>query len=251
MLSKIDTFGRSSSTGLLDETRLLAYNDVQPYGFSISSPHVVQRLTAIEESWVAGVKGTELDLAFWDACYERHHQPGTFVVREAYLSLAIQAQVATLTAEAEAKIGAAAEKAKLQADEDNSGIINAMNALGNMGITLSEDDQLALDIEKAMMEDRPSHAPATTTKSEAYVPVFSFEKGLLSSSAASGSKRTTDFESEPAPKRARRLPTSMSPRSTKPSSLRTQRRRQQSLPSYNLTHRPKSLGGGYQKPSRS
>jgi len=105
------------------------------------------------------------DEAFWDACYERHHHIRTFLAREAYISLAAKDQVAKLAAEAEARMDVAAEKARTEADKSAYDLIDAMESLGEMGIEQSDDYDLAVELEKAMMEDSDSEGPSMPSHS--------------------------------------------------------------------------------------
>ena len=152
MLSKVKTSACNTLDGILEQSRLLAYNDVSPHGFSLCLPSVLQRLRSLEKLWVAGAQLGEIDEAFWDACYERHHRPLNFIKREKYLSLAAKAEVAKLAVEAAARMDEAAERAETDIEKSNDAISPAMGELDSMGLEQS-DRELAVQLEKAMMAD--------------------------------------------------------------------------------------------------
>ncbi len=152
MLTKIKTSHSNSYIAIVEVSRLLAYNDIPPHGFSLSSPTVVKRLITIEQLWVAGVLPTETEEAFWDACFERQYRPNSFLRREAYLSLAAKDEVAKLAAEVEARMDEAAERAKTEAEKSNDALFGAMKGLDVTGLDQS-DAKLAAELEKALMED--------------------------------------------------------------------------------------------------
>ncbi|KAI9748939.1 MAG: hypothetical protein M4579_007065, partial [Chaenotheca gracillima] len=69
----------------LRDSRMLYYEEVYPYGFSLNIDFVLEQLRKTEEKWVQGQETHPLATAFWSACYERHHDPGSFAAREEYL----------------------------------------------------------------------------------------------------------------------------------------------------------------------
>lgn len=152
MLSRVKTSASNTLAGILEESRPLAYNDIAPHGFSLSSPSILQRLRTLEKLWVAGAQVSVTDEAFWDACYERHYRPLNFTAREQYLSLAARDEVVKLAAETEARMDEVAERAKTDAEKSNDILLDAIEELDAMGLERC-DQELAEELERAMMED--------------------------------------------------------------------------------------------------
>lgn len=156
MVHKMEKFGSKDMAGIVQERRYLAYNDIAPHGFSLSSLGVLDRLTTTEKQWVAGEAVSTIEEAFWDACYERHHHMRTYVAREAYIGFAAREQVAKMAADVEAKMDLAAQQAKYAAANCNYGLNTAIDSLDDMYLLDGEDHLLAMELERAMMKDRGS-----------------------------------------------------------------------------------------------
>lgn len=258
MLSKVKTSTSNSYTDIVEEARLLAYNDIPPYGFSLSSTPVVQRLTTLERLWVAGAQLTETEEAFWDACYERHYRPANYTARENYLALAAKDEVAKLAAEAAARMDEAAERAKTDAERSNDAILSAIDELEGMGLDQSDLD-LAADLEKAMMEDWDYEAVQAASQPPAQESHFKRPPP----SACTSTKRRAALQIGREMKRLRRGPLpaetltiSSAPTTTTEtgSVAKPRSRKPQAIPMFTLTLRPKpsssskSTGIGARRP---
>jgi len=94
-----------------------------------------------------------------------------------YLSFAARDEVATLAAEAEARMDEAAQRAKTDAEKSNDAILSAMEDLIAMGLDYS-DQELAAELEAAMMED--GDYEAIQASSQPPVQESHFQKPSLS-----------------------------------------------------------------------
>ena len=257
MVSKVKASAGGTLAGILEELRLLAYNDISPHGFSLSSPNVLQRLRTLERLWVHGAQRTETDEAFWNACYERHQRPGNFTAREVYLALAAKGEIIKLAAEAEVRMDEAAERAKTDAEKSNDAVLTAMEELDAMGLELSDQD-LADELEKAMMEDWDYEAVQAASPPRAQDSHF--KRPPLS--ACTSKKRRAALQLGREPKRHHReqapafisSTTTRSERTTR-SMAKSRTRKAQAVPTFTLALRPKpkaspkSSGIGSRKPA--
>ncbi|KAL2354869.1 hypothetical protein BJ546DRAFT_949420 [Cryomyces antarcticus] len=76
--------------------RFLTYNEFESESesFSLSCASTLSRLRAVEQRWAAGLPASDLETAFWNACYERHHYPARFGGRDAYLCATVDVEIA-------------------------------------------------------------------------------------------------------------------------------------------------------------
>lgn len=148
-----DDFGSRSKEGIMIELRFLAYNDLAPYQFSVSCIDTRNRLIAIEEDWIKRKATSALDTAFWDACYERHHHPRSFLAREAYLGLVADDQIASLITDSTEKMENAARAAKADMIGIESILERTTGDLKNLGFDRSLDGLLEAEIEHAYRTD--------------------------------------------------------------------------------------------------
>jgi len=246
LLVKVKTSHGNSYTAIVEASRLLAYNDIPPHGFSLSSLAVVKRLIAIEELWVAGAQPTETEEAFWDACFERQYRPNSFLRREAYLSLAAKDEVAKLAAEVEARMDEAAERAKTEAERSNDALFGAMKGLDVTGLDQS-DAKLAAELEKALMEDWDYEA--VQAPSQPPVQVSGFKRPSASAWTSKKRRAAQQLNLDTKRRRSENVPADAPARTTVsesgPSDVTKPRARKlQSVPTFTLALRPKP------KPSR-
>ncbi|TKA75387.1 hypothetical protein B0A49_06631 [Cryomyces minteri] len=89
--------------------RFLTYNEFESgsesESFSLSCASTLSRLRAVERRWAAGLPASDLETAFWNACYERHHYPARFGRRDAYLCDTVDVEIARQTRTAEIEGG--------------------------------------------------------------------------------------------------------------------------------------------------
>ncbi|KAI9877642.1 MAG: hypothetical protein M1830_003224 [Pleopsidium flavum] len=210
MVVKMDTFGSKNHAGIVEETIFLAYNEIPPHGFSISSLDVLQRLIGLQDYWATD-------------------------------------QVAKLAAEAEARMDVAARRAKVDPDRSNYDIITAMESLKGMNIEHDDDYDLEVELEKAMLEDSVSSSDSESPSAPA-IKQSGFKRPFLSASTTKKKQPSMNFEQVPKRIRKGSIPRKPPP-IAKPANRKILRRQQPPMQSLNLAFRPKSTGVGCQKPS--